>query len=59
MDENEFDVGGTKFYAKIHDANDCDGCALLSGDMCTEISAKCEWWKMSDGRNVIFVEKQQ
>jgi len=62
MDENEFEFDGNKYVAK-ESSGKCDGCSF-NGD-----GGDCEAWsdeiprcaKVSrmDGRDVIFVEKQQ
>lgn len=57
MDENEFEIDG-KVYVAVPDDGEffCSGCAFESYT-CPEI--ECRPKHRLDGRNVIFVEKQQ
>jgi len=56
MNENEFEHDG-KVYVAVDAEFACDGCAAqFSGRFCSV--AKCCDDERSDGRDVIFVEKQ-
>lgn len=61
MDENEFEIGFVRFIAIPSEdmyGLECKDCALRNmTDECED--AKCRPIDRIDGRNVIFVEKQQ
>lgn len=60
MNENEFEYYGIVFVSGC-EIEGCKGCAFLNLDGCTmsfDDAPPCSAIDRSDGRNVIFVEKQ-
>lgn len=58
MNENEFEYNGKMYVTTDSDGN-CDGCHLVDSDDCLYGDRPaCTSSHRSDGRYVIFVEKQ-
>lgn len=58
MDENEFEFEGFTYIAVDGAQDDCEGCTFLRSGACHRIPY-CYPSQRVDGRDVIFVEKQQ
>jgi len=60
MDDNEFELNGVKYYA-VEDVDNegCDSCSFnMPGTGCA-FAPPCVEDERIDGRDVIFLEKQQ
>ena len=60
MDENEFEINKVTFVTSIHvgDHDFCDGCSFNPVDCWMQDRPYCTSELRTDGRDVIFVEKQ-
>lgn len=58
MNENEFDYGGKHYEAIPSNGALCNGCQMNSARLCST-APSCSAATRLDGRDVIFVEKQQ